>query len=120
MQVLKRKAVAPRAAIIAATLALAAGLAGPVFAEDSAPGDGSKAPVITPAEPTPPAAPAAGSAASTEENPCFTGKGSIKDVLDGCAAFLAERHRQAHRRPRQPRHRLFRHRQLRCGPCRAD
>ena len=89
MHVLKRRAVAPRAAIIAATLAFAAGLASPAFAEDPAPGDSPKAPVITPAEPATPAAPAAGSAASAEENPCFTGKGSIKDVLDGCAAFLA-------------------------------
>src|SRR4029079_8962635 len=89
MHVLKRRAVAPRAAIIAATLAFAAGLASPVFAEDPAPVDSPKAPVITPAEPATPASPAAGSAASTEENPCFTGKGSIKEVLDGCAAFLA-------------------------------
>ena len=89
MHVLKRKAVAPRAAILAATLALAAGLAGPVFAEDPAPADSSKAPVLTPADPSPAAAPPPGSAASAEENPCFTGKGSIKDVLHGCAAFLA-------------------------------
>jgi len=82
MHVLKRKVAASRAAIIAATLGLAAGLAGPVFAEDPAPGNNPNAPVIAPAEPAPPAAPAAGSAASAEENPCFTGKGSIKDVLD--------------------------------------
>ena len=89
MHMLERRAVASRAAIIAATLVLASGLASPVVAEDPAPGNSPKALVITPAEPPTPAAPAAGSAASTEENPCFTGKGSIKDVLDGCAAFLA-------------------------------
>lgn len=89
MQVLKRKGLSPRAAILAATLALAAGLTGPVLAEDPASGDSSKAPVITPADPAPPEAPAAGPAASAEDNPCFTGKGSIKEVLDGCAAFLA-------------------------------
>ena len=89
MHVLKRRAVAPWAAIIAATLAFAAGFASPATAEDPAPGDSPKAPVITPDDPATPAAPGVGSAASAEENPCFTGKGSIKDVLDGCAAFLA-------------------------------
>jgi len=66
MHVLKRKAVALRAAIIAATLALAAGLAGPVLAEDPAPGDSSKAPVITPAEPAPPASSEAAAEAGAE------------------------------------------------------
>ena len=87
MHVLKRRAVAPRAAIIAATLALARRRRHSVFAEDPAPVDSPKAPVITPAEPTPPASPAAGSAAEHRGEPCFTGKGSIKEVLDSCAAF---------------------------------
>ena len=90
MHVLKRRAVAPRAAIIAATLALAAGLATPVFAEDpQAPADQAKPPVLIPAEPGRRSGACPGSAASVEDNPCFTGKGSIKEVLDGCAAFLA-------------------------------
>src|SRR3974390_3134803 len=90
MHVLRRNALVSRAAIIAGTLALAAGLAAPALAEDaSAPADQAKAPVLTPAEPTTGNTPPPASSAVGEENPCFPGKGSIKDVLDGCTAFLA-------------------------------
>jgi tetratricopeptide (TPR) repeat protein len=92
MHVFRRKAAVSRAAIVATVLALGAGIGTSVLAADPTPSDASKAPVISPAEPVAPAGqatPSAGAAASVEENPCFTGKGSIKDVLDGCAAFLA-------------------------------
>src|SRR6476469_7303208 len=89
MHVFGLKAVVSRAAIGAATLALGAGLATPVFAEDpQAPADQAKPQVLVPADPAA-AASSPGSAASVEVNPCFTGKGSIKEVLDACAAFLA-------------------------------
>jgi tetratricopeptide (TPR) repeat protein len=90
MHVFGRKAIVSRAAIVAAMLTLAAGLATPVFAEDpQAPADQAKPQVVVPADPAAAAAASPGSAASVEDNPCFTGKGSIKEVLDGCAAFLA-------------------------------
>jgi len=90
MHVFGLKAVVSRAAIGAATLALGAGLATPVFAEDpQAPADQAKPQVLVPADPAAAAAVSPGSAASVEDNPCFTGKGSIKEVLDACAAFLA-------------------------------
>ena len=80
MHVFGRKAVVSRAAIVAATLALGAGLATPVFAEDpQAAADQAKPQVLVPADPAAAAAASPGSAASVEDNPCFTGKGSIKE-----------------------------------------
>ncbi len=88
MPVFGSKAVTSRAAIVAITLALAASLTTPAFAEDPQAPAEPKPPVVVPADPAAAAA-EPGSAASVEQNPCFTGKGSIKEVLDGCAAFLA-------------------------------
>lgn len=111
MHVLNGKISASRATLIAGMLALSCGLAAPVFAEDPAPSSGAPADAkpadAKPAE-TPPAAvqlepapegtappsgpvalPTPGAQASTETDPCFTGNGSIKEVLDACAAFLA-------------------------------
>src|SRR6476646_4269706 len=90
MLVLRGKLVASRAAIMAATLALGMGLTAPVFAEDApAPADQTKPPVLVPDSPAAAGTSSPPSAASVEQNPCFTGKGSIKDVLDACAAFIA-------------------------------
>src|SRR6478672_11683065 len=90
MLVLKGKAVASRAAIMAVTLALGMGLTAPVFAEDApAPTDQATPPVLVPDNPAAAGASPPPSAASVEQNPCFTGKGSIKDVLDACAVFIA-------------------------------
>src|SRR5262249_58702441 len=56
--------------------AVGAALAAPVFVEDAAaPAGQASPPVLVP---------------RAENNPCFTGKGTIKDVLDACAAFMAE------------------------------
>ena len=83
MLVLRGKLVASRAAIMAATLALGMGLTAPVFAEDApAPTDQAKPPVLVPDSPAAAGTSSPPSAASFEQNPCFTGKGSIKDVLD--------------------------------------
>src|SRR5215475_11413659 len=90
MHVFGRRAVVLGAAIIAATLALAASLGGPALAQDpQTPADQAKPQVLVPADPAAAASASPGSAASIEDNPCFNGKGSIKEVLDGCAAFLA-------------------------------
>ncbi len=43
---------------------------------------------MTPVEPGP-GTPPANAAANGETNPCFTGNGTIKDVLDACAAYIA-------------------------------
>src|SRR6476659_1283019 len=89
MLVLRGKVVTSRAAIMAAILALGMGLTARVFAEDApAPTNQAKPPVLVPDSP-PAGTSSAPSAASVEQNPCFTGKVSIKDVLDACAAFIA-------------------------------
>ena len=82
-----------KTAIMAATVALVAPLTTTVLAEDApARGDQAKPLVLVPdnqGAPASAATPAPASPASVEDNPCFTGKGSIKDVLDACAAFIA-------------------------------
>jgi tetratricopeptide (TPR) repeat protein len=69
--------------------ALAAGLllSASAFAEDAAPtaSGGANPPVVQ--EVPPPTGDASPSAQG--ENICFTGKGSIKEVLDACAAYIA-------------------------------
>lgn len=88
MHVFRQNVMVSRAAIAAGTLALASALSAPVYAEGSeTPAASAKAPVLTPAEPKD--SPQAQSSRNVEGNPCFTGKGSIKEVLDGCAAFIA-------------------------------
>ena len=82
---------AVRTTVLAGALALVAALApAGAFAEDAAPSAGEpKAPVLVPADPTP----APTNQAVTDgiqSNPCFNGKGSIKEVLDACAAFIAK------------------------------
>ena len=83
------------AARLAAALVLGAtGLALAANAEDAKDGaPAAKAPTITPAETTTGPAGHIGQTtpgeATGETNPCFTGKGSIKEVLDACAAFIA-------------------------------
>jgi hypothetical protein len=44
---------------------------------------------LTPVEPITPDTPPADSGVSLETNPCFTGRGTIKEVLDACATFIA-------------------------------
>ena len=95
MHFVRRNAPLLRLAVMATVLSVAAGLTPAAKAEeakqDSAP---AKAPVITPVEPQA-AAPGpighttTGDPASGETNPCFSGKGTIKEVLDACAAFIA-------------------------------
>jgi tetratricopeptide (TPR) repeat protein len=77
---------ATRAAFFAGLLAVI----GPALAEDApapAPEGDAKGPVLVPVEP--PAGMAPPAAKSGETDPCFSGQGSIKEVLDACAAFIA-------------------------------
>ena len=90
MHLLGCKRLVSRAATVAGVLALASAFAAPASAADpQAPAPSAEAPLMTPVEPATPDTPAADSAASGETNPCFNGKGSIKEVLDACAAFIA-------------------------------
>jgi tetratricopeptide (TPR) repeat protein len=85
-----RRYAASRTIVLAGALALVSALAPTgAFAEDAAPSAGEpNAPVLVPADPTP--APAHQAATDgIQSNPCFNGKGSIKEVLDACAAFIA-------------------------------
>lgn len=89
MHLLRRKGWLSRAAMIAGLLALASAFTAPVSAEDpQAPAPSAETPLLIPVEPTTPDNPPVDSAATLETNPCFTGRGSIKEVLDACAAFI--------------------------------
>ena len=76
----------PGAAFAAALLLALPGLA---FAEDATPPAAGNAspPVIE--EVSPPATGDASQPPAKESNICFTAEGSIKEVLDACAAFIA-------------------------------
>ena len=66
-------------------------------------------------EVTPPATPAdASQQPAKETNICFTGEGSIKEVLDACAAYIASgpTTRSTGHRAQRPRHGLVRHRRF--------
>ena len=87
MQSFGRNFVLPRVAALAGLMALA--WICPSHAEDApaAPqAEIAQPPALTPVEPQ------AGETiapSATETDPCFTGKGSIKEVLDSCAAIIA-------------------------------
>jgi hypothetical protein len=73
-------------------MALAWTFAAPSRAEDApaAPqAEGTPPPALTPVEPPASAGTTTPAATSGETEPCFTGKGSIKEVLDSCAAIIA-------------------------------
>lgn len=86
---LLRKRLVSRAAAIGGILLLASAFTAPASAEDpQPPSPSAETPVLTPVEPQSADAPAA-AAANGETDPCFTGKGTIKEVLDACAAYIA-------------------------------
>jgi Tfp pilus assembly protein PilF len=89
MQSFGRNLLLPRVAALAVALAWI--FVGPSHAEDApaAPqAESTKPPVLTPVEP-PQVGETVAPSASGETEPCFTGKGSIKEVLDSCAAIIA-------------------------------
>ncbi len=83
-----------RLAAIVVAFGLVAAAASPCLAEDQAPKapPAEKAPSLTPVDPAEAGKTPLGKTEThveTETDPCFSGKGSIKDVLDACAAFIA-------------------------------
>jgi tetratricopeptide (TPR) repeat protein len=81
--------------LMALTLPLLAAPALSANAEDpepKSPAAEKSAPALVPAEPGEASGNSAGTTVThteTETNPCFSGKGTIKEVLDACAAFIA-------------------------------
>jgi len=91
MQLSGRNLVLPRVAALAGLMALAWTFTAPSHAEDAPAtpqAESAKPPVLTPVEP-PQTGETVAPSASGETEPCFTGKGSIKEVLDSCAAIIA-------------------------------
>jgi tetratricopeptide (TPR) repeat protein len=80
----------PCVAALAGLMAVASIGVVPGHAEDAPAtpqGEGAQPPIVAPVEP--PAGTTTPAANNGETEPCFTGNGSIKEVLDSCAAIIA-------------------------------